>query len=99
MQIDERMGHCWQKRSVSRRAELAKTETPIERIVKRSRRKAISIEKQFQNLHGQSSIEHLADVIRHTNKIIPNCNCFACLKARYVQPKLRWLEQYTRNEN
>ena len=99
MQIDERMGHCWQERSVSRRAKLAKTETPIERIVKRFHRKAMAIEQRFCALHGQSSIEHLADFIRHTNKIIPNCNCFACLKAKYVQPKPRRLEQYTRNEN
>lgn len=99
MQIDERMGHCWQERSIIRRAKLAKTETTIERIVKRSRRKAISIEKQFQNLHGQSSIEHLADVMRHQNKVVSGCNCFACLKARYVPPKPRRLEYYTRNEN
>ena len=99
MQLDERVGHCWQERSISRRAELAKTEAPIERIAKRFHRKAMAIEKQFCALHGQSSIEHLADVIRHTSKIISNCDCFACLKAKYVQPKPRRLEQYTRNEN
>ena len=99
MQLDERMGHCWQERSINRRAELAETETPIERIARRSHRKAIAIEKRFRDLHGLSSIEHLAEVMRFTNKIIPECECCSCLKARFVPPKSRRLEQYTRNEN
>jgi hypothetical protein len=75
------------------------TETPIERISKRSRRKAELIEKRFRAFHGQSSIEHLADVIRHKNKIIPGCNCHACLKARFVPPKSLGRNYHTRNEN
>lgn len=71
----------------------------IQRTSKRFRKKAELIEKRFRALHGQGSIEHLADVIGHKNKIIPGCNCHACLKARFIQPKTRRLEKHTKNEN
>jgi len=74
-------------------------ETSIEQISKRFRRKAETIEKRFQAFHGQSSIEHLADCMRHKNKIVPGCDCHACLKASFIQPKTRRLEKHTRNEN
>jgi len=77
----------------------SETETPIERISKRFRRKAELIEKRFRAYHGQSAIEHLADVMKHKNKIIQECECHACLKARFIQPKPRRLEKHTRNEN
>lgn len=99
MQLSERIGHSWQEGSINRRSQLAETETPIKRIAKRFLRKAIAIEKRFRDLHGQSSIGHLAEVMKFTNKIIPECECCSCLKARFVPPKSRRLEQYTRNEN
>jgi len=77
--------------------EMTKIET--QRISKLFRRKAKTIEKRFQAFHGQSSIEHLADVIERKNKIVPGCYCYACSMASFIQPKPRRLEQHTRNEN
>lgn len=75
------------------------TETSIQRIAKRFRRKAEMIEKRFQAFHGQSSMEHLADVLEHRNKVVSDCECFACLKAKYVPKKLLGQNFRTRNEN
>jgi len=51
------------------------------------RRKAETIEKRFQALHGQSSIEHLANMIGRKNKVVPGCYCHACSMASFIQPK------------
>ena len=75
------------------------TETSIYRISKRFRKKAEIIEKRFQNLHGQSSIEHLAEVMKHKNKVVSDCGCCTCLKARFVPPKSLGRNYHTRNEN
>ena len=66
-------------------------------LAAKARRRALRVEVKFRLKHGMSSMEHLNEVMNFRNEVFDDCECFACVKARYVPQRIKIL--YVNGDN
>lgn len=77
----------WREQHASKLAN-AKKPKDVDMAIKAQRR-ARKVEWQFRLKHGMTSIQHLAEVMKFQNEVFDDCDCFACIKARYQPPVIK----------